>query len=304
MKKILTFILALTLILCLASCDMGDLSELLKDPDAADAQTNIEYNTGDLNGILSQASACNFEYRDNGDGTCAITNIIINNKGVSWTTVKDSVGNVVISGAGDATDISDETIKYHYYVGDSGIADVSNGTIISTNGQVSVTLISSEIKIPEKNPDGLIVTSIEFGGFDSIVPKRIREDHLYVLFGKECEDEFAKSKVLSYYTFVDDEGGYYELSEELSNKEIYELGKMLINDFKFSASGYKTIAGAFGDGIPNLALDIKTIIIPSTVKYISDYAFAYCYNLETCEIPEGVEYNNSIFIATELYEEN
>ena len=50
--------------------------------------------------------------------------------------------------------------------------------------------------------------------------------------------------------------------------------------------------------------NIKTIIIPSTVKYISDYAFAYCYNLETCEIPEGVEYNNSIFIATELYEEN
>ena len=301
MKKLLTFLLALTLVLCLASCDMGDLSELLEDPDASDAQTNIEYGTGDVN-VISRGSAYDFEYRENGDGTCAITNIIINNKGVSWSSVKDD-DYKVIYGSADQVEDSSSIIK-DYIAGDASSIIVSDGTIISTNGQVSITLLSSEIIIPEKNPDGLTVTSIEFGGFDSVVPKRIREDHLYVLFGKECEDEFAKSKVLSYYTYVDDEGGYYELSEEFSNKEIYELGKMLINDFKFNVSGYKTIAEAFGESVPNLALNVKTIIIPSTVKYISDYAFAYCYNLETCEIPEGVEYNNSIFIATELYEEN
>ena len=40
MKKLLTLILALTLILCLASCD---IEELLKDPEAADNQTSIDY---------------------------------------------------------------------------------------------------------------------------------------------------------------------------------------------------------------------------------------------------------------------
>lgn len=286
MKKVLTLILALTLILCLASCD---IEELLKDPEAADNQTSIDYGEN-----MSQIALYEFEYRDNGDGTCAVTNIIINN---SYKFLYGGNGvNVTING-------SDAAVSANKGSGNvsSSAVTIVNGTVSSESVYYSAFLSELKIEIPEKNPDGLTVTSIEFGGFDSIVPKKIKEDQLYVISGKECDDEFSKEKFLSYYTFVDD-GGYYELSEEFSNNDIYELGKMLIDEFKFGVSGYKTIADELGESVPNLALNVKTIVIPSTVKSISDYAFANCYNLETCGIPEGVEYNDTIFFATGLYE--
>lgn len=291
-KKLFALTLALALCLCLVSCDM---SELLKDPEESDEKTDIGGNA-DIN--ISEISPYTIEYKDNGDGTCTVTNIIVKNfTYVFSTSDKNAIeGGYVINGS---------SLEGGYIVNGSISSEGSDvSTVIGAiNSSDFAALYSKgiEIVIPEKNPDGLTVTAIDFDGFDHVVPERIGSQWSYKIFAKFKGDDFDKRKFLSYYQSSEEDGIVYSLASELTEDDIIFMSDFLLDQLYLDYGNLKSLYEELGEEVPNIAIQVRSITVPSTVKSISDYAFAWCYNLEKCDIPEGVEYNNSIFLGSELY---
>ncbi len=295
-KKILA--LTLTILLCLSfvACDV---SELLKDPN----ENADEAQSTNLDGAFN--SGINFEpytieYKDNGDGTCTVTNIIVKNLSYMFSTSdKEAIENEFV--------INGSEIESGFIV---------NGTIISGGSDAS-TIVGSfdssdiavqyskgiDIVIPEKNPDGLEVVAIDFDGFDHVVPERIGSQWSYKIFAKFKGDEFNKSKFLSYYKDAEEDGIVYSLANDLTDEDIIYMSDFILKELHLDYGNFKSMYQELGMDVPNIAIQVKSITVPSTVKSISDYAFAWCYNLEKCDIPEGVEYNNNIFFGSNLYKE-
>lgn len=289
------FALTLALIMCLAfvACD---ISELLKDPD----ENANESQSTNLDGAYnSNFKPYTIEYKDNGDGTCTVTGIVINNFPLSSTSNKESVENEFV--------INGSEIQGGYIVNGTIISgDSDASTIVGSFNSSDITVQFSQgidIDIPEKNPDGLEVVAIDFDGFDHVVPERIGSQWSYKIFAKFKGDDFNKSKFLSYYKDAEEDGIVYSLANDLTDEDIIYMSDFILKELHLDCGNFKSMYQELGEDVPNIAIQVRSITVPSTVKSISDYAFAWCYNLEKCDIPEGVEYNNNIFFGSNLYKE-
>ena len=293
-KKLLALTLALIICLSFAACDISQLLEGVEEN--ADETQKTE-----LGGSLDSATKVDpytIEYRDNGDGTCAVTNIIINSLTYSFSSSDMGAveGGYIINGS---------SLEGGYVINGAVSSDqieisTFDGTF-SSSVVVGIAAESIDIVIPEKNPDGLTVTSIEFDGFDSIVPNRIGQKAMDTVFNNENIDEFTRQKFLAYYQY-DEESGEYVLPEGLPISDIIAISDMMLNGMALSESDIKNIFSETGEDIPNIALKVKSVTVPATVVSVSDNAFAWCYNLEEYNIPEGCEYNESIFIGSKFFE--
>lgn len=293
-KKLLALTLAILLCLSFVACDV---SELLKDPnDNSDESQSTNLDGAFNSGIKFEPYT--IEYKDNGDGTCTVTGIVINNFSFSSTNNKEAIENEFV--------INGSEIESGFIV---------NGTIISGGSDAS-TIVGSfnssdftvqysngiDIVIPEKNPDGLEVVAIDFDGFDHVVPERIGSQWSYKIFAGFKGSEFDKSKFLSYYKDAQEDGIVYSLANDLTDEDIIYMSDFILNELYLDYGDFKSMYQELGMDVPNIALQVKSITVPVTVESISDYAFAWCYNLEKCDIPDGVEYNNNIFLGSQLYE--
>ena len=143
-KKLLALTLAILLCLSFVACDV---SELLKDPnDNSDEAQSTNLDGAFNSGIKFEPYT--IEYKDNGDGTCTVTGIVINNFSFSSTNNKEAIENEFV--------INGSEIESGFIV---------NGTIISGGSDAS-TIVGSfnssdftvqysngiDIVIPEKNP--------------------------------------------------------------------------------------------------------------------------------------------------------
>ena len=287
-KKLLSLTLALILCLSLISCD---LSSLLEEPEDETQNTQLD----GFNSAI-KIEPYTIEYRVNGDGTCAVTNIVINSAIYSFSssdkvTSDDSYikydstfdGEYIISG-----NISPDKIEISTVVG-----------AFTPSISVSTGIQNIDIVIPETNPDELTVTSIEFDGFDHIVPSSISEATITQIFNNNKVEDFTRQKFLAYYKF-EEKSCNYILSSEISVSDVIEISKIMLEDMLLKESDVKNICSEAGEGASNIALKVRSITVPQTVESISDGAFAWCYNLEEYNISEGCEYNESIFIGSKF----
>lgn len=285
LKKLLALTLALIICLSFAACDISQLLEGVEEN--ADETQNIQL--GDGFGSAEKIDPYTIEYEDNGDGTCKVVGITISeNYSYSFSTGGiDSEKNYIIYGGEEVTSSVGQT----------------SATIISGSGGAVITYVDGDIDIviPEKNPDGLTVTSIEFDGFDSIVPNRIGQKAIDTVLNNEHIDEFTRQKFLAYYQY-DEESSEYVLPEGLLIGDIIAISDMMLSGMALSESDIKNIFSETGEDTPNIALKVKSVTVPETVVSISDNAFAWCYNLEEYNIPEGCEYNESIFMGSQFFE--
>ena len=281
-KKLLALTLALVLCLTFVACDIADI---VGDTDSND--NGQESVTGGLFGTdnIEEISPYTIEYKDMGDGTCHVTGITV----MGLIPV-----NVITGGTQAQNDIK-------YMVTDGKMSDPSSTQTTYTTAYYDTDKI--DIVIPDTSPEGLKVVAIDFDGFDYVVPERMGSMASYQIFADYVGDEFENNKFLSYYECNSEDGVTYTLAGGLSKDDIMYLSEFMLNDLMLDYGDFKRIYHEIGEDVPNIAIQVTSITVPSTVKSISDGAFAWCYNLEKCHIPEGVEYNNSIFLGSKLYKE-
>lgn len=82
---------------------------------------------------------------------------------------------------------------------------------------------------------------------------------------------------------TDGYGGYVGNSNIYADIEMVEIPESV----EFNGTSYTVTA--IGTGAFSRCSNLRSVVIPSSIKTIGDYSFMYCFSLESINLPEGIE---------------